>query len=238
MKKTLIFLLLLFANISFFNFSPCLAKVIYTEKDLREIFIKEFQKRADYPKEAEITLEKFRVEPTLIDIPREVPYKVEWIGNAKAGSNTALFIFNIKGAERQIFRAWGYIEVKIPVVVVKNPLANQAIIGKEDLALEKRELSRLPQDVILSMEEAMGKETRMSIKGGSVLRRSHIAEPLLIKRNQEVEIIAKSKYFEVKAKGISLQPGRLNEWIRVKNLSSQKIIQAKVVDEGKVEVSY
>ncbi|MFN3406241.1 MAG: flagellar basal body P-ring formation chaperone FlgA [Caldimicrobium sp.] len=238
MKKILILLFLLFGISYFLLISTCFAFITYTEKDLREIFIQEFLKRTNYPKKAEIALEKFRIEPSLMNIPKEITYKVEWIGEAKAGSNTALFVFNVKGAERQIFRVWGVIEVKIPVVVVKNPLANQSIISEADLALEKRELSRLPQDVILNIEEAVGKETRMSLKSGSVLRRSHLVEPLLIKRNQEVEIIAKGKYFEVKAKGISLQPGRLNEWIRVKNLSSQKTLQAKVIDEGRVEVSF
>lgn len=236
MKKVLMILICLLVSSILFN-GKGRATAYYGEEEIKAIFLKEFQKRTNYPS-GEISLEKFRIEPLAYKIPKGTPYRIEWIGNAKAGSNTAILNFNLNGAENQILRVWGFIEVWVPVVVVKNNLPNKAPLTKEDLVIEKRELSRLPQDVVMNIEEVLDKETRMSLKGGTVLRKAHVADPLVIKRNQEVEIIARGKYFEVKAKGIALQPGRLNELIRVKNISSQKTLQVKVIDEGKVEVLF
>lgn len=209
----------------------------FTEQDYKEIFLREFKARVNIAG-GDISVEKFRVEPSDIRIPKGTPYKIDWIGPAKAGSNVAIVTFSRGGGVNQIVRLWGFVEIKVPVVVVKQNLPNGALLEESNLVQEMRELSRLPQDVVSEISEAIGKETRMSIKAGTVLRRAHITEPLVIRRNQEVEIIARGRNFEVKAKGIALQNGRLGEFIRVKNISSQKIIQAKVSGEGKVEVSF
>ncbi|MCS7150568.1 MAG: flagellar basal body P-ring formation chaperone FlgA [Caldimicrobium sp.] len=209
----------------------------YDERDFKEIFLAEFKSRYK-DQVGEIQLERFRVEATASVIPRGTPYKIEWIGNAKAGSNSAILIFRMKSAEEKIVRLWGYVEIRVPVVILKNNLASKTILTEDDLILESRELSRLPQDVIFRVEEVFGKELRMSLKAGTVLRNSHLNSPTVIRRNQEVEIIAKSKNLLVKAKGIALQNGKIEDLIRVKNLSSQKVIQAKVVADGIVEVSF
>lgn len=236
MKNRYIIFVPLLIFFLFFTGKLC-AKTYYDEEEIKNIFLKEFQKRASYPS-GEITLERFRIEPSQFKIPKGTPYKIDWIGLPKAGSNTAILSFVLNNGENQILRVWGMIEIKVSVVVVKKTLPNRTLLSAEDLTLEKRELSRLPQDVIFDLNEVLGKETKMSLREGTVLRKAYLAEPLVIKRNQEVEIIAKGKYFEIKAKGIALQPGRLNELIQVKNISSQKTIQARVIEDGKVEVSF
>ncbi len=237
MRKTLLFQIVLLISTILLPLIHLWANTLYTDEDIKTIFLKEFQKRSPYSLE-EISLERFRIEPSAYRVPKEAIYQIEWIGTPRAGSNTAIFSFTLRGGERQILRVWGFIEVRVPVVVAKNNLPNKAILNREDLLLEKRELSRLPQDVIINLDEAIGKELKISLQAGTVLRKGYIDEPLLIKRNQEVEIIAKGRNFVVKAKGVALQPGRLNEMIKVKNLSSQKTIQAKVIDENKVEVHF
>ncbi len=226
----LTFWLILFTNNS-------LASSYYEEGDFRELFLKEFKLRAKYLR-GEITLERFRFEPRDIKIPKNSPFKVEWTGTPRAGSNSAVLVFNPKGGTSQIIRLWGFIEVRMPVLILKNNLSSKSILKDEDLAFEARELSRLPHDVILNKEEALGKELRMGISAGTVLRASHLREPLLVKRNQEVEILAKGQNFEIKAKGIALENGRLDEFIRVRNKSSNRVIQAKVISEGQVEVTF
>lgn len=209
----------------------------YSEGEFREIFLKEFKVRFSNP-QGEVVLERFKFEPGDLAIPKGTSYRVEWIGVAKAGSNTALLKFKLQGGEERIVRLWGYVEVKVPVVVVSRDLSARKILEEKDLLLERRELSRLPYDVLFRVEEALGQETRMSLKAGTVLRSSHLSQPLLVRRNQEVEILAQGRNFTIKAKGIALQNGRLEQYISVKNISSQKVVQAKVIGEGKVEVSF
>lgn len=222
--------LILFTNNS-------LASSYYEEGDFRELFLREFKSRAKYLR-GEISLERFKFEPQDLRIPKNSPFKVEWTGTPRAGSNFAVLTFNPKGGTSQVIRLWGFIEVKVPVLVLKNNLSSKSLLKEEDLAFEARELSRLPHDVILNKEEALGKELRMGIIAGTVLRASHLREPLLVKRNQEIEILARGQNFEIKTKGIALENGRLDEFIKVRNKSSNRVIQAKVVSEGQVEVTY
>ncbi len=209
----------------------------YEEKDFQEVFLKEFKRKTPYL-QGEVSLERFRIEPQEIVIPRGTPYKAEWTGTPKAGSNTLVLAFSLKNGETKVVRLWGFVEVKVPVVVLKNDLSHRSILTERELSLEKRELSRLPQDVLFTKEEALGRELRTSLKAGSILRRSHLQEPVVIRRNQEVEIIAQGRGFVVKTKGIALENGHPEKYIRVKNISSQRVIQAKVVGEGLVEVSF
>ncbi|MEZ0343646.1 MAG: flagellar basal body P-ring formation chaperone FlgA [Caldimicrobium sp.] len=213
------------------------ASSFYEEKDFKEIFIKEFKRLSPHFK-GEVILERFRFEPDNLKIPKGLPYQIEWIGTPRAGSNTAVIIFNKGKGETPVIRLWGYVEVKMPVPVLKRTLPRKSIITEEDITYEMCELSRLPHDVLLNKESILGKETRSTLMAGTVLRASLISEPLLIKRNQVVEIIAKGKNFIVKAKGIALENGKLNEFIRIKNLSSKKIVQGKVTGEGFVEVYF
>jgi flagella basal body P-ring formation protein FlgA len=209
----------------------------YEERDFQEVFLKEFMRKNPYL-QGEISLERFRIEPQGIVIPRGTPYKAEWAGIPKAGSNTLVLSFSLKNGETRVVRLWGFVEVKVLVVVLSQDLSHRSILTEKELSLEKRELSRLPQDVLFTKEEALGKELRTSLKAGSILRKSHLKEPVVIKRNQEVEIIAQGRGFVVKTKGIALENGHPEEYIRVKNISSQRVIQAKVVGEGLVEVNF
>jgi len=214
-----------------------MAESFYEERDFREIFLKEFKRLLPNLK-GEITLEKFRYEPDNLKIPKGVPYKISWIGTPRAGSNSALLIFDQGKGLSSVIRLWGYVEVKISVPTLKRDLPPKSLISEEDLAFEKLELSKLPHDVLLNKESIVGKETRSGLKAGSILRASYLSEPVLIKRNQVVEIVAKGKNLLVRAKGVALENGRLNELIRVKNLSSNKVIQGKVAGEGLVEVPF
>ncbi|MCS7199868.1 MAG: flagellar basal body P-ring formation chaperone FlgA [Caldimicrobium sp.] len=221
--------LLVFSDLGLANY--------YEERDYREIFLQEIRS-ALKDLSGEIFLERFRVETSERAVPKGTPYKFEWIGKPKAGSNFALLIFQVKGTENRILRLWGYVEVKVPVVTLKKDVGPKTVLTEDEIEMEVKALSRLPHDVFFRREEVLGKETRMGLKAGTVLRSSYLTLPTLVKRNQEVEIIAKGQAFMVKAKGVALQNGRLSEFIKVKNLSSQRVIQAKVVAEGIVEVSF
>lgn len=59
--------------------------------------------------------------------------------------------------------------------------------------------------------------------------------PVLLKRNQTVTIMINRAGFVATATGTALQDGATGEYIKVKNVDSQKIIMAKVIEDGTVE---
>ncbi len=208
-----------------------------SEEELQGIFLKEFKARLGL-KDDEVRVEKFRVEPRTFELKHNQPYRLDWITVPRPGSNTAILTYAGANGNFQTIRLWGFVEVLKKVPVVVKPLQAGEVLREEHVSLELRELSRLPHDVVFDLSSALGKEVRMSLRPGMVLRTSHLQLPVLIKRNEEVELIAQGKNFIVKAKGVALENGRLGEVIRVKNKESQKVVFAKVAGERLVEVNY
>jgi len=234
MKRLIIFFLIFI--VFFFKTTLSFTETFYTSEDFKNIFIKEIKNKLSWIK-GEIYLEKIRIEPENINIPKEMSYKVKFITTPKVGSNLLILEFR-KGKTLKRIKIWGYVEAKVPVVVLERPVLNKTILSEEDITLELKPLSRLPQDVILNKESAIGKQVRMSLKAGTVLRYSHIQRPVIIKRNQVVYIVARGHNFIVKAKGIALQDGREEGRIKVKNLSSKKVLWGKVISSEEVEVPF
>ncbi|QER42381.1 flagellar basal body P-ring formation protein FlgA [Thermodesulfobacterium sp. TA1] len=218
-----------------FFFSSLRAEDFYTPEDYKKIFLKEIEARLGkvYPN---LSLERFSVEPRNVKVEKNIPYKANFLGRAGLGSNTLVLVFFKEGKEALRIRVWGYVEAYVPVLVLTKPLEKGEVIREEHVVFEKKPLSKLPQDVILQKEEVLGKELRTSLKPNVVLRKSFLAEALLIKRGQVVVITARGKGFLVQAKGKALQDGRKEEMIKVKNLSSNKEVLGKVVSSKEIEV--
>ena len=234
--KALILYFWLLSLCLIFSLNEVFARLL-SEGDIKGIFLKEFREKLGL-KDAEVRLEKFRVEPRNFELKKDQSIRLEWINPPRPGSNTAVITYTGENGTTQTLRVWGFVEVLKKVPVVAKPIQAGEILREEYVSLELRELSRLPHDVIFDISLALGKEVRTSLRPGMVLRTSHLQLPVVVKRNEEVEIIARGKNFIVKAKGIALENGRLGEVIRVRNKESNKVVFGKVVGERQVEVSH
>ena len=65
-----------------------------------------------------------------------------------------------------------------------------------------------------------------------------VKEPVLIKKGEVVRIVLDNGRMSLMATGVAEEPGVDRQRIRVKNLSSQKTILAKVMAEGLVKVEF
>mgnify|MGYP000340530716 CR=1 FL=1 len=234
MKKFIIIVFLFFLTL-FLKINLTLSEGLYTAEDFKEIFLKEIKNKLSWIK-GDVYVERIRIEPELVIIQKNTPYKAIFITTPKIGSNLLILEFKKDGTLERV-KIWGYVEAKVPVIILKRPVLNKSILSEEDIEVELKPLSRLPQDVILDKNSVLGKEVRMSLKAGTILRYSHLERPVIIKRNQMVYIIARGKNFVVKARGLALQEGREGASIKVKNISSKKILWGKVISPEEVEVS-
>jgi len=234
MKKFIIIVFLFFLTL-FLKINLTLSEGLYTAEDFKEIFLKEIKNKLSWIK-GDVYVERIRIEPELVIIQKNTPYKAIFITTPKIGSNLLILEFKKDGTLERV-KIWGYVEAKVPVIILKRPVLNKSILSEEDIEVELKPLSRLPQDVILDKNSVLGKEVRMSLKAGTILRYSHLERPVIIKRNQIVYIIVRGKNFVVKARGLALQEGREGASIKVKNISSKKILWGKVISPEEVEVS-
>ncbi len=219
------------------SFSRSLPQKFYTFEDVRNIFLKNLKKELEWLK-GELVLKRFNVEPEDFKISKKAIPRIEFLSVPKIGTNMALIKFYLRGERIGVLRAWGYVDARVPVVMLKENLQEGKVIKKKNITIEKMLISCLPQDVITSPQEVIGKELKISLKAGTILRMTYIAPPTLIKRHQQVYIVAVGKNFIVRAKGIALQDGKKGEYIRVRNISSKKIVWGRVISSKEVEVSF
>ena len=81
----------------------------------------------------------------------------------------------------------------------------------------------------------VGSKARKDIKAGEQIR---ISDFCLISKGDVVAIEANSKNLSIKAQGIALEEGKLNDQIQVRNSKSGKIIYGVVRGPGLVEVIF
>lgn len=133
-----------------------------------------------------------------------------------------------------------YIPVKIKiltnVVVTKHSLARNHVISANDLQTIKMDIKKLRYGYFSQAKPIMGKVTKRTLRPGHVISPNHLQLQKLIRRGDAVTITAINQAIKVSMKGVAIENGRLGDVIRVKNLSSAKVIDAKIVSRQQVEI--
>jgi flagella basal body P-ring formation protein FlgA len=87
-----------------------------------------------------------------------------------------------------------------------------------------------------SPDSAIGKVAVRAIPAGTALTASMVAEPLAIRRGDDVTLSVKSAHMEVVTKGIAQKDGYMGEMIPVKVFVTGKSLTCKIVGNGTVEL--
>lgn len=124
------------------------------------------------------------------------------------------------------------------VVVAKHALSRGSLIAEEDLSLQKMNISKTPAGICMRIEDAVGKQSKQSINTGNYLRLSMLETPPAICKGDRVTIIAEKGPVQVSAKGLAQADGFIDEQIRVRNISSKRIVVGRIVDESTVAVNF
>lgn len=157
-------------------------------------------------------------------------------GELKAGHNTVGVRCN--GSKNWMIYNVVSIRSYKDILVLSKPLRRNEVIRSEYLISENREISNLPQGYIDDPAEIVNKQAARNLPAGSVLNRLSYQELTLVKRGERVNIQSGNAGISITAAGTALMDGAKGVKINVKNLSSQKVIQAVVVDSGQVTVNF
>ncbi len=130
------------------------------------------------------------------------------------------------------------VEAFADVVVATRELERGMVVGKGDVALQKRDLSLLPARACRSLDEALGKRVRVGMRANTTWRGDYLERLPLVKSGQPVTIIAEDKNFRVTASGRARGNGAEGDTVLVQCLNAQKEIPAVVVDANTVRVEF
>ena len=130
------------------------------------------------------------------------------------------------------------IHLYAPVVVLNQPVGRDTRFKLRHLSMETHNLADLRNGYFIKKSQVIGKQSKRALSGHTVLNGHLIDAALMVVKGDKVLIVAKKGPMQVKMPGEALNNGREGRQIRVKNLSSERIIKAKVVGPGLVQVNF
>jgi len=133
-----------------------------------------------------------------------------------------------------------YVEASIKlyqdVVVLARALPRGTLLTLPDVRLEERDIGTLLSGYMTDPNEAVGMQAKRSLTAGFALNSNVIALPKLIRRGQQVTLLARGNGIEVRSEGKALSDGAKGERVSVKNLSSNRIVQGIVSADGLIMI--
>ncbi len=122
------------------------------------------------------------------------------------------------------------------VIVTTEMVSQGEFLKASQVKLEKRSLSLLQNGYLKSLDQAVGQQLKTTLAKGLVIKPNQLNRPYAIKFGQNVNLLAKSKLISVRIKGKALSNARIGDRIRVKNTSTNKIVEGTVTYNGFVEI--
>lgn len=127
------------------------------------------------------------------------------------------------------------VSMLVPVVVVAQPLAPDAVVGEGDVAVQMRRSTTLPYQYVSRIEDALGFTTRRSLSSGTVLVQGALARRQLVARGSLVMLVASARGIEVSGEGIAVEDAGLRERVRVRTPAG-RLVEGVVEGPGRVRV--
>lgn len=152
------------------------------------------------------------------------------------GSTAFTLIFKIDGRVEENMMIRGDLIALTEVTVAKVPLRRGTVLRYEHLAMEKRNINK-SQSPAFSMENVIGKRMLTNLHPDDIIELTDVELPPVIKKGELVKIVINSGGLHLTASGIAKTDGKMNEVIRVRNSSSNKLVHCRVSGPGQVEVN-
>jgi len=124
--------------------------------------------------------------------------------------------------------------VSAMVAVASAPLSANTVLGETDVALERRDITNIP-DPVGVLANVVGQSSRRSLRAGDVLRAGSLAAPVVVKRGDGVAMVARQDGVEVSMAGEALDAGARGAVVRIRNSTSGQVVRMRVVGAGTVQ---
>lgn len=127
-----------------------------------------------------------------------------------------------------------YVEKYVKVPCATRDILRGEVMTEEDFLYVKKPLSLLPGDWL--KVSPVGRKAKTKIRKGEVIRDNALFRNWLVRKGNRVVMFYKNGGVYIESVGLALQNGSKGEKIRVRNLSSRKMVLGEVVGERRVKV--
>jgi flagella basal body P-ring formation protein FlgA len=152
------------------------------------------------------------------------------------GRFTAVLSVTANGMEPISVRVGGEVSdvIELPVAVTRLPAG--AIPGPDDVRMARVHLALVHADVARDPAMVVGMQLKQQIQAGVPIPVAGLMLPTQITRGEPVRLQLETGGLSLTGQGVALESGASGERIRVRNVSSQAVLEAVVVRPGLVRV--
>lgn len=133
-----------------------------------------------------------------------------------------------------------YVPVRIyvtsQIIVASRPLARGHQLQESDVKLARYDINRLNYGYLQTADMAIGKILKQPLIAGAPVQPKQLKSPLVIRRGEAVKIVVKTPSFQVAMQGVALSDGKQGQMIKIRNLQSKRVIEARVVGPQQVQI--
>jgi flagella basal body P-ring formation protein FlgA len=129
------------------------------------------------------------------------------------------------------------IKVMQPMVVVARPVSGNRVLTEQDLRIEQRDIGSLRQGYMTNIAAVVGQQAKYSLGLGTVVQKNHLRPLNVVKRGESIVLVASAGTMEVRMQGTAMADAGVGDRVRVKNLSSERVVEGVVDAPGVVRVT-
>lgn len=123
------------------------------------------------------------------------------------------------------------------MVVANKQLVQGTEITAQDLRIDEREYKGENWTYFTDVKQVLGKVARRGIGQGEIVTSRNIQNAVIIHSGDLIDLTAVVNGIRVTTQGKAMENGREGDYIKVKNLASNKVVRGKVIDKNNVEIS-
>jgi flagella basal body P-ring formation protein FlgA len=178
-------------------------------------------------------------EQSQIVLPHDQPAKAE-IQSLRVEKNRNTFEAVLAAPSNEnpikLLHVSGTIQRLVDVPVLREPLRNGTVIGKNDIEIIEVREQDLQHDTVLKPENLIGTTPRRLLTAGETINAGDIEQPRIVARGENVVLIFANGPLQLTAQGKALEHGAIGDIIRVMNTSSNKTIEGTVTASKEITV--
>lgn len=178
-------------------------------------------------------------EPESIPQNRDVILRVEPAGNQDFIGDMVFLVKSFKGGN--LLRTESVrtrIEVLRDVMTAARGLPAGTVLAESDIRTVRRWVRRIHPHSLPSMETTSGKRLTIQVASGAEILATMLKEIPLVRKGKMVKIVFDNGPMQIVTVGLSEEDGVAGNIVRVKNITSNKIIYARVLSDSLVRIEF
>jgi len=187
------------------------------------------------------SLEKARIEISYknskdLSGPSGQDYKLAYPANMSLAGEIVIPVDVYMGAElKRRVNLKTSIKIFQRVAVSTSRIRQGDVFTSKNTGYAERDVTHLPPNYIMNTDKVLGRQASTFIPKGALILDWMPKEIPAVKKGETVDLFKKVNGVFVKVRAVAVEDGNINGNIRVRNTSSNKVIEGTVISTGEVE---